>query len=70
MTVLTAEDVGGRHAHLAEHRPEWRRSMWSIRNDGGPWACPVGHASLLIYRCSVCGRDLATLGSGATIHTY
>lgn len=57
--ILNAAAVGDRHRYLARSRPDWQRSMASIRNVGGPWACPMGHASLLCYRCSICGRDLA-----------
>lgn len=60
MTVLTAEKVGGKHTYLAENREDWRRSMSAIRRDGGPWPCDFcDGASLLIYRCSICGDDLA-----------
>jgi hypothetical protein len=60
MTMLTAGDVAGKHSYLATARPRWSRSMAGVRNEGGPWECPVGHASLLVYRCSVCGHDLAS----------
>jgi len=64
VTPLTADDVAGKHRYLARARSDWRRSMASVRNAGGPWACPAcGTASLLVYRCSACGRDLADVGS-------
>lgn len=60
MTLLTADAVGARHTYLADARPDFRRSMASIRNAGGPWACVACEsASLTCYRCSICGRDLA-----------
>jgi len=65
MTVLTTADVGDRHRYLARARPEWQSSMASVRNAGGPYECRAGHASLLSYRCSVCGTDLADKGSTA-----
>jgi hypothetical protein len=58
MTVLTTGDAGARHGYLKRARPGWRRSMWSVRNEGGPWECGAGHASLLSYRCSICGMPL------------
>jgi hypothetical protein len=66
MTVLTTDDLTPRHAYLASARPDWRASMASIRAQGGPWPCPRAGCgpSMLCYRCSVCGRDLA--GSGTT----
>lgn len=63
MTVLTADDLGGRHSYLAEARPEFARSMAGIRNLGGPWECRnCNGVSYLLYRCSICGGDL-TKGS-------
>jgi len=60
MTVLTAADLEAVHTYLARSRPEWRRSMASIRAEGGPWRCGSCDApSYLCYRCSRCGRDLA-----------
>lgn len=56
--MLQASEVGDRHRYLAKSRPEWSKSMWSVRNEGGPWECSNGHASLLVYRCSVCGKEL------------
>lgn len=61
--MLTTDDLAGRHRYLARNRPDWTGSMASIRNVGGPWACPNGHASLLVYRCSICGKDLASNSS-------
>ena len=59
MTVLTAADLAGKHSYLATSRPDWRRSMATIRAHGGPWPCPgCGTASVLNYRCSACGREL------------
>lgn len=64
MTVLTAEDVGGAHSYIPHARPNFARSMASIRNEGGPWKCKsCNGASLLCYRCSICGADLASGGS-------
>lgn len=58
VTMLTAEELTV-HDYLASARPGWERSMASIRNDGGPWACNVcGGPSYLCYRCSQCGADL------------
>lgn len=49
-----------RHTYLAQARPEWARSMASIQSEGGPWWCSsCRSASMLVYRCSICGRDLA-----------
>lgn len=57
--VLTADDVAGEHTYLADARPDWRGSMASIQNVGGPWPCEgCDGASLLPSRCSKCGRDL------------
>ena len=65
MTVLTTDDIGAVHRYLARSRPEWQRSMASIRAEGGPWYCSsCDGPSLLTYRCSRCGRDLA--GDGGT----
>lgn len=62
-SVLTVEEVGDRHEYLAGARPDWSRSMGSIVAEGGPWKCYMnGCASLLVYRCSVCGADLAGHG--------
>lgn len=62
--TLTADDLAGRHAYLAHARPDFERSMAGIRLEGGPWPCGAcGNASLLCYRCSACGRDLAEDGS-------
>lgn len=64
MTVLTADDVGERHSYLAKARPDWRGTMTRIRRQGGPWACGTcDAASLLCYRCSVCGADLTGAAS-------
>jgi hypothetical protein len=63
MTILDTDDIGDRHQYLADKRPDWRRSMASIRSEGGPWWCQAcGSGSLLIYRCSICGRDLVAAG--------
>lgn len=60
MTVITADDVAAKHQYLADNRPDWSQSMASIRNHGGPWWCDVcDTASLLCYRCSACGAELA-----------
>lgn len=65
MTRLTADAVGDKHRYLAHARPEWSRTMGEIRRAGGPWLCPTCQsASLLIYRCSACGRDLAEQTGG------
>lgn len=60
--VLTRDDVADRHTYLAEafDSGEWRASMGSIRRKGGPWSCPNvdTHASLLCYRCSICGAEI------------
>lgn len=58
MPTLNCTAIGARHRYLARARPEWSRSMAEISNEGGPWACPVGHPSLLVYRCSLCGKEL------------
>jgi|GEM_PF-5759219 len=58
--TLTADAVEGKHTYLAHARPGWQTSMATIRTQGGPWRCPSCRtASLLCYRCSACGRDLA-----------
>lgn len=62
MTVLTTDDLAGKHSYLAHARPDWQRSMAGVRNEGGPWECNAGHVSMLCYRCSVCGKDLAGQG--------
>jgi hypothetical protein len=60
MAGLTADDLAGTHEYLAENHPDWARSMASIRNEGGPWACSTcGGPSYLCYRCSACGANLA-----------
>jgi len=60
MTVLDTDMIGEVHRYLARNKPEWSRSMASIKAEGGPWACPSCEApSYLSYRCSRCGRDLA-----------
>lgn len=62
--MLTASELEGTHRYLARARPDWRRSMSSIRAHGGPWACPAcDGVSYLIYRCSQCGHDLAAEGA-------
>jgi len=64
MTRLTTDDLPG-HRYLRESRPGWSASLASIRAKGGPWACPSCEtASMLCYRCSKCGADLA--GTDAT----
>lgn len=65
MTVLNAAALKATHPMLPEG---WRRSMTSIQNDGGPWACPAaacGGPSYLPWRCSRCGHNLADDGSTA-----
>lgn len=58
MTILTAEELAETHPMLPDG---WRASMSSIKNDGGPWPCEAcGGPSYLCYRCSQCGRDLAS----------
>jgi hypothetical protein len=65
MTVLTADDIGAVHRYIGRNRPEWSRSLASIRAEGGPWYCAACDGpSYLCYRCSKCGRDLA--GDGGT----
>jgi len=59
MTVLHASDLGARHRYLARALPSWSKSMASIRAQGGPWSCPHGCVSYLVYRCSVCGKELS-----------
>ena len=61
MTVIHATDVADKHEYLAKARPEWSRSMWGIRNQGGPWKCETcDGASLLSWRCSICGAELTS----------
>lgn len=55
-TVLRADDLP-KHRELPD---DFRRTMGDVLAHGGPWRCPMGHASLLDYRCSICGRDLTT----------
>lgn len=55
-TLLSAEELEETHPMLPSG---WRRSMGSIRRDGGPWPCGnCGGPSYLIYRCSRCGNNL------------
>lgn len=62
-TVLTAAKVGDRHEYLASARPDWRMTAGQLDALGGPWWCPSCEtASLLMYRCSVCGTDLTEKG--------
>lgn len=64
MTLLTAEKIGETHSYLASARPDFSRSMATIRAHGGPWECPAcDGVSYLIYRCSQCGKDLARGGA-------
>lgn len=57
--ILTADDIADRHQYIAHARPKFARSMAGIVNEGGPWSCSTcGGASLLDYRCSICGADL------------
>jgi hypothetical protein len=68
MTRLTADNLPA-HRFLQHSRPEWSASLASIRAKGGPWGCATcGTASMLCYRCSKCGADLAKAGtmSGVT----
>lgn len=59
MPVLTVEDIGDRHRYLSDARPDWARSMASIKTDGGPWPCSTcDGVSFLFYRCSICGAEL------------
>jgi len=65
MTVLTADDVGDVHRYIGRNLPGWSASMATIKAKGGPWYCSsCDGPSLLTYRCSRCGRDLA--GDGGT----
>lgn len=60
MVVLEADAIAETHRYLAKARPDWRRSMGSIQNEGGPWECATCEGlSLLPWRCSQCGADLA-----------
>lgn len=62
--TLTADALASRHRYLARARPDWTGSMATIRAQGGPWPCSsCGNASVLVYRCSACGRDLADEGT-------
>jgi len=61
--TLNGDPIGERHSYLADARPGFETSMQSIRNRGGPWPCGNGHASLLCYRCSVCGRTIDDAGT-------
>lgn len=55
--VLTAEKLAD-HTFLAD---DWRRTIGDIRRHGGPWPCrSCGGPSYLMYRCSKCGKDLAS----------
>lgn len=62
--LLNGTPVGGRHRYLATARPGFDRTMAAIKNEGGPWDCGSGHASLLVYRCSICGREIGAGRSG------
>jgi len=62
--TLTLEDLPG-HTYLHESHDHWQSSMHTIKQKGGPWGCPTcGTASMLSYRCSVCGAEL----SGGSTH--
>lgn len=56
--TLNGTDISARHRYLSRAWPDWSGSLTSIRNAGGPWKCAFGHASLLVYRCSICGKEL------------
>lgn len=58
--TLRAENLTDSHPHLAAARPDFAKSMAEIQNLGGPWSCDsCNRGSLVIYRCSRCGSDLA-----------
>lgn len=58
--TLNGTDISGAHSYLADAWPDWTSSMAQITNQGGPWKCETcDAASLLCYRCSKCGADLA-----------
>lgn len=60
MTRLTPADLPA-HQYLRKHRPDWSTSTARLQRQGGPWGCAVcGTASMLSYRCSKCGADLAS----------
>lgn len=53
-TVLRADEL----PHHRELPDGWTRTMGKLIQYGGPWPCRNGHASLISWRCSVCGVDL------------
>lgn len=62
---MTPEDLPG-HTYLNEHHSDWSKGLPTITAQGGPWGCATcNSASMLPYRCSICGADLAGDGSGA-----
>lgn len=63
MTVLRAPDLQDAHPHLPD---DWKSSMAAVRLEGGPWPCDSCRGpSMISYRCSKCGHDLAGEGSTA-----
>jgi len=56
--MIDLSDVPG-HTYLQDSRDYWHSSLETISEKGGPWYCHVCEtASLLSYRCSVCGAEL------------
>jgi hypothetical protein len=56
--MIDLSDVPG-HTYLHDSRDYWQGSLDTITEKGGPWYCDVCEtASLLCYRCSVCGAEL------------
>jgi len=55
---MTPEDLP-KHRYLRENRPDWSKSITTITEQGGPWWCATCEtASMLVYRCSVCGGEM------------
>jgi len=63
--MIDLSDVPG-HTYLQESRDRWETSIETIQTKGGPWYCKTcGTASLLCYRCSVCGAEIGNEDSTA-----
>lgn len=60
---MTPKDIPG-HDYLRENHEDWEKGMATLRAEGWPWWCEsCSTASFLPWRCSKCGRDLASEGT-------